>query len=265
MKLSIVIPAYNEEKRIGPTLGAYSSHFEDIRKSSKLDYAIIVVINKSTDKTEAIVKRLQKKNKRISYLHLQEKGKGLAVIEGFKLALKNDSDFIGFVDADMATRPEEYARLLSHLNASNSHGVIACRYRKGAIVSPRPSLQRYLASRGYNLWLRALFLFPYRDTQCGAKIFRRQAIEKIIHELTITKWAFDIDLLYHLKKNSFKIKEVPTVWSDKEYSKINFLEAGPLFALATLRLRLIHSPLKGIVKLYDALPAWLKPFHKKVK
>ncbi|MCU0642375.1 MAG: glycosyltransferase [archaeon] len=264
MKLSIVMPAYNEERRIGPTLSAFSSHFEKIRKEGKLDYAIIVVINKSTDKTEEIVKKLAKKNKRISYVHLQEKGKGLAVREGFKLALKNNSDFIGFVDADLATTPEEYARLASHLYSSMIHdGVIACRYRKGAIVSPRPTFQRYLASRGFNLWLRALFLFPYRDTQCGAKIFKRRAIESIIHNLTITKWAFDVDLLYHLKKANFKVKEVPTCWSDKEYSKINFLEAGPLFALATIRLRLIHSPFRGIIKLYDALPSWLKPFHKK--
>ena len=68
-------------------------------------------------------------------------------------------------------------------------------------------------------------MMPYKDTQCGAKIFKKQAIEKIISKLVITQWAFDVDLLYTLKKSGFRIKEFPTAWSDREYSKINFMKA----------------------------------------
>ena len=103
---------------------------------------------------------------------------------------------------------------------------------------------------------------PYRDTQCGAKIFKREAIEKILHEITITRWAFDVDLLYRLENHGFKIREFPTVWRDKKYSHINFKRAGPLMALAAIRLRIVNSPFKGFMRLYDNLPAGLKIYRK---
>ena len=82
------MPAYNEEKRIGKTLEEYSSFFENLRKSKKIDYEILVVINNTKDNTEKVVKSYSKKNKRIIYLNLVRGGKGYAVIEGFKDALK---------------------------------------------------------------------------------------------------------------------------------------------------------------------------------
>lgn len=256
MNLSIIIPAYNEEKRIGKTLKAYLSHFENLRKMKKLGYNMIVVINNTTDRTEDIVKSFKKTNNRLSYLNLKKGGKGYATIEGFKEALKTNPGLIGFVDADMSTSPEEYSRLLNQLNGYD--GIIASRYLPGAVVSPKPNLPRIIVSRVFNFLIRALFFFPYADTQCGAKIFRKEAIRKIANSLTITKWAFDVDLLYNLRKNKFKIREIPTVWSDKEYSKINFMKAGPFMALAIIRLRLLNSPFNGFVRLYDKMPKWIK-------
>src|SRR3972149_6124201 len=123
MKISIIIPAYNEEKRIGKTLQAYSKHFNSLAKGKNLDYEILVVINNTTDRTEEIVKKIQKKNKRIKYLNLKQGGKGYAIIEGFKDALKRKNELIGFVDSDMSTPPEEYARLA--LQMKNYDGIIA--------------------------------------------------------------------------------------------------------------------------------------------
>jgi glycosyltransferase involved in cell wall biosynthesis len=256
MNLSIIIPAYNEEKRIGKTLKAYLSHFENLRKMRKLDYSLIVVINNTTDRTEEIVKSFRKTSSRLSCLNLKKGGKGYATIEGFREALKMNPDLIGFVDADMSTSPEEYSRLLGKLNGYD--GIIASRYLPGAVVSPKPTLQRIIVSRVFNFLIRTLFFFPYADTQCGAKIFRKEAIRKIANSLIITKWAFDVDLLYNLRKNKFKIREIPTVWSDKEYSKINFMRAGPFMALAIIRLRLLNSPFNSFVKLYDKMPKWIK-------
>ena len=256
MKLSIVIPAYNEEKRIGKTLNSYSKYFNSLVKRDKLDYEILVVINNTTDRTKEIVKKIQKKNRKIRYLDLRQGGKGYAIIEGFKDALKRKNDLIGFVDSDMSTPPEEYARLA--LQMKNYDGIIASRYLPGAIVKPKPTTQRMISSRIYNLWIRALFLMPYHDTQCGAKVFKREAIAKVVGKLIITKWAFDVDLLYNLRKYGFKIKETPTRWSDAAYSKINFLKAGPIMALSMLRLRMLNSPFKGFIKLYGMLPDWMK-------
>lgn len=255
-RLSIVIPAYNEEKRIAGRLEDLSKTFESLRKKGVLDYELLIVINNTKDKTETIVKSYQKRNRNIRYLNLKQGGKGFAIIEGFKDAIKRkDNSFIGFVDSDLSTTGKEYFRLFESLlsNLKDYDGIMASRYLKGAKVFPKPTMRRIIASRVYNLWIRALFLMPYADTQCGAKIFKRAAIEKVANKLIITKWAFDVDLLYNLRKRGFKIKECPTVWSDSDYSKINFMSAGPLMALAMLRLRLLNSPFYFIVGYYDRI------------
>jgi glycosyltransferase involved in cell wall biosynthesis len=260
MKLAIVMPAYNEERRIGRTLGEYSKEFERLRKAKILDYRLIVVINSTTDNTENVVKKYKKLNKRIAYLNLKEGGKGYAVIQGFKEALKSDFDLIGFVDADMSTLPTEYYRLASQIE--HYEGIIASRYLKNARVFPKPTLARRIVSRIYNAFIRILFSFPYRDTQCGAKIFKKYAIEKVINSLFITRWAFDVDLIYNMRKNNFKVKEAPTKWSDSNYSKIHFMRAGPLMALSMIRLRLLNSPLRDFVRVYGFLPDWMKIHNK---
>src|SRR3989338_5096395 len=250
-KASIVIPAYNEEKRIGKTLEAYSDYFETLRKEKKLEYEILIVINNTEDRTEEIVKKFVRKNNRIRYLNFKKGGKGFAVMEGFKDALKRKNNIIGFVDADMATPPEECWKLISSIR--DCGGVIASRYIKGAKVFPKQSIQRIIASRIYNALIRTLLMIPYRDTQCGAKMFRRNAIELTLPCMSMSKWAFDIDLLYNIKKRGFKIREIPTIWSDKNYSKINFLEAGPWMALGVIRLRILNSIFRNFIRIYDNL------------
>lgn len=250
-KISIIMPAYNEEKRIGNTLKAYSSYFEKLKKAGILDYEILVVINGTTDRTEEVVKKYQKDNRKIFCLNLPRGGKGHAIIEGFREALKGNSGLISFLDADMSTKPEEFYNLLKRINGYD--GVIASRYIPGAKINPKPTIGRILVSRIFNLLIRFVLLMPYRDTQCGAKIFKREPLAKTIPNITFSKWAFDVDLLYSFRKKGFMIKEIPTIWGDQMYSKINFAKAGPLMALAIIRLRLMNSPFKFMVKFYDSI------------
>lgn len=247
--VSIVIPAYNEEKRIGKTLDVFGEFFEKIRRDGKIEYELLVVINNTKDRTEEIVKENQRNNSRIRYLNFKRGGKGFAVIEGFKDALKRKNDLIGFVDADLATSPKEFYRLIEHIG--NYDGIIASRYVAGAVIKPKPSLQRLLAKKAFNILVRFLLLIPYRDTQCGAKVFKRRTVQEFVNSITMSQWAFDVDLLYTARKKSFKIREFPTMWADKEYSKINFWRAGPGMAIGVVRLRILNSPYKGLLKIYD--------------
>ncbi|MEK6915182.1 MAG: glycosyltransferase [Nanoarchaeota archaeon] len=248
LSLAIVIPAHNEEKRIENTLKSYFSHFNNLVKTEKLDnFKIIVVVNACTDRTIDIVSKYRKKN--LEILEFIKGGKGFAVIEGFKHALNGDYTHIGFVDADLATTPLEYYRLFTKIKGYD--GIIASRYLHGANLTPRNTLPRIIASRIYNSFIRAILLLPYRDTQCGAKIFRRGAITKILNKVGMTSWAFDIEMLYLLNKKGFRIKEESTVWSNKDYSKINFWKSGPWMALAVLRLRILNSPLRRMIRIYD--------------
>jgi len=249
-KIAIIIPAYNEEKRIAKTLEEYGKFFMNLKKTGKIDSEILVVINNTNDNTEEIVKKYQKKYKIISYLNFKQGGKGFAITEGFKKVLKNEKiKLIGFVDADMATLPSAYYELVKNIGAYD--GIIASRYIPGAKVNPRQSMKRVLVSRVFNFLIRCLFLMNYRDTQCGAKIFKRKTLAQIIEHLGITQWAYDIDLLYQIKRKNLKLREFPTIWSDKEYSKINIKKAGTNMVLGVIRLRILYSPIKSFIKLYD--------------
>jgi len=246
MRVSIVIPAYNEEERIGNTLNEYGRFFKDLKNQGILDFEIVIVINCSTDKTEEIVKKYSKEYKEIVYFVLKEKGKGLAIIEGFKDALTRNNDLIGFVDADLATGPEAFYDLARRIKTSDV--AIASRYVKGAVVHPKQTPKRILMSRVFNILVRTLFFMPYRDTQCGAKLIKRHALERTIDELKITQWAIDINILYALRKKDFRIKEIPTVWSDKSGSKINWKRTSLGMAFAVIRLRIINSPFRRFLK-----------------
>jgi len=242
LTISIVIPAYNEEKRMGRTLDEYLKFFSLMKKQGKIEnFEILVVINNTKDRTEEIIREKQKKFKELKYLNFKQGGKGFAIREGFKDALKRDIDLIGFVDADMATSPEEYFKLAE--NIKNYDGMIASRWMKNS--QSNQSFKRKFLSRGFNIIVRALFLFPYMDTQCGAKVFKRRVIEKVVSELGMTQWAFDINLLYLCRRNRFKIKEYPTIWEDKEGSKIKPSTTIQMFS-GIIRLRLIYSPFEKI-------------------
>jgi len=253
MKISIIIPAYNEEERIGKTLEEYSKFLRDKKKSKDIkDFEIVVVLNGCKDNTLGIVNEYQKKFKEIITINLPQGGKGFAVITGFKEALKRENDLIGFVDADMATPPQSFFDLIKNIGYYD--GAIASRGLKESSVET--SVSRKITNRGFNFLVKVFLFLPYRDTQCGAKIFKREALKNVINDIGITKWAFDVDLLYKLKRKGFKIKEIPTIWYDKAGSKV---EAGKIsrvsiqMLLAIIRLRILYSPFKGMVKIYDKM------------
>lgn len=247
--VSIVVPAYNEEKRISPMLEEYSKYFEEKRKNGEIEYELLVVINNTTDRTEEIVRAYQRMNKRIAYINLKPGGKGFATIQGFKEALRGRWDLIGFVDADMSTLPKDFYDLIENIGSFG--GIIASRYMAGAIIDPKPTRARLFAKGLFNAFTRALLFLPYRDTQCGAKLFKREAVERLIPRLTMSRWAFDVELLYNLGALGFRVREFPTIWSDKAYATINFWQAGPWMALAIIRLRILNSPFRRFVKVYD--------------
>ncbi len=253
MNLSIIIPAHNEEKRIRKTLEEYVTLFKE--KEDVKNFEIIVVANACKDKTVEIVKKFIKKNKEIKILDFEKGGKGFAIKEGFKEALKGKAELIGFVDADNATPAFAFYDLVK--NIDNYDGILGSRYIKNAVLNPKPTFIRFLASRIFNFLVRVLFFLPYHDTQCGAKLFRREVVEKVVPKLSMSQFAFDIDLLYNTRKLGFKIKEHPTFWRDVEYSKIKLKKASVQMFLAIIQLRILNSRLKKNWKFFKPIASTL--------
>jgi len=253
--LSIIIPAYNEEKRIGKTLEAYASYFRDKKNLKEIDdFELLVVLNGCRDNTLKIVNEYKRKFNEINYLDFKKSGKGFAIIEGFKHALSRGFELIGFVDADMATSPESFYDLVKKIKGYE--GAIASRGLRESSV--KTSFARKLTNRGFNFVVRIFLFLPFKDTQCGAKLFKKEALSEIINDLGITAWAFDIDLLYRLIKKGFRIKEIPTIWEDKAGSKLDLVVIPFKMFSSIVRLRILNSPLKFIIRLYDKLPEKMK-------
>lgn len=222
-KVSIVIPAYNEQDRIGATLEAYCTFFDERKAQGHLaDYECLVVLNGCKDATAQAVVCEQERFSTIRMIDLAQAGKGLAIREGFKDALTRDNHLIGFVDADMATEPQHFYALIERLKFStDAAGVFASRYMHHArIFPPRPAIKRWGSKIVYESLVTVLTGMRYADYQCGAKLFRREALECVVPHLTVDQWACDVEMLYVCKRKKLPLNEVPTVWYDRAGSKL---------------------------------------------
>lgn len=207
--ISIVIPAFNEEKRISPTIEAYCSEFKE-------PFECIVVLNGCTDNTLGVVQSFDKKFPgKLKIINISEAiGKGGAITRGFSEAT---GEIIGFVDADLATPVKDTIQLIAILRQKNVDGVIASRLYPGSQVHGRGIL-RTIVSKTFAAFTRFLFDISYKDTQCGAKFFTRSAITRMLPEITAKDMTIDVDLLMAAHKHHLKIIEVPTEWFDRSSS-----------------------------------------------
>jgi dolichol-phosphate mannosyltransferase len=233
--LRIVIPAYDEEARIAPTLADYCETFAGVA-------SIVVVANGCSDGTAAVVRELADRYDNLALIDIPSAiGKGGAVRVGLATG---DEAYAGFVDADGSTSAAEFARLFAALQRSGSDAVVGSRWMPGARIEPPQPASRRLASRVFNAIVRTLFGLSLRDTQCGAKVFRREALSRVLGKLEIADFAFDIEVLWRLKMAGCTLSEVPTAWSDRAAgTKIQLGRSSWSMLKSVLRLRLRETPL----------------------
>jgi glycosyltransferase involved in cell wall biosynthesis len=249
--LLLLIPAYNEEDRIEPVLRDYATYFS---KAYRGDFQLVVILNGCSDNTLGVVKRVAAEHIQVSWLEFPGPiGKGGALIEGLRLAPLGD--LIGYVDADGATSPKAYMDLVRLRDQADC--VIGSRWLPGSVLRQEQTNRRQLASRVFHAIVQSLFWLNVRDTQCGAKLMRRQVVEKIHPSLRIADMAFDINLLYAIKRAGFKILEVPTEWTDKMGSKVVLGRTSLTMLLSVLRLRLVYSPLHPLLRWLRPVETWI--------
>jgi glycosyltransferase involved in cell wall biosynthesis len=250
--LLLLIPAYNEENRIEPVLRDYGRYFQQEYHGK---FQLVVVLNGCKDNTIGVVQKVATDYPFISFLDFPEAiGKGGALIEGLKLAPL--AELIGYVDADGATPPRAFHDLVR--KSGEADCVIGSRWLPESILHVEQTDRRRFASRVFHFIVELSFRMHIKDTQCGAKVMRRQAVEKIHSALRIADMAFDINLLYSLKREGFRVLEVPTEWTDKIGSKVTLFRTSLTMFLSVVRIRLIYLPrLYKLLRPLRPLETWI--------
>ncbi|MDE1865501.1 MAG: glycosyltransferase [Candidatus Micrarchaeota archaeon] len=255
--MCLVIPAYNEEKRISHTLGMISESL--LRRYGRMK---VIVAVQGSDRTMDIVKGLSRKNSRIVPLDCRgTSGKGINLIRGFGAALAARPEIVGFADADASVHPGQLEKMIEALRSDDVQGVIASRYVSGSKIVGHMPMSRWVASRGYNLMVRLLFGLGFSDTQCGAKFFRASALRSIMKKVNLTEMSFDVNLLYEMKMQNLPVEEVPiTYYVKNEGSKVRVGRQIPKMFVVTLSYRITRSPFGMLFPVWfrSAVYRWVK-------
>jgi glycosyltransferase involved in cell wall biosynthesis len=242
--LSIVVPAYNEEHRIAPTLARLSAHLS----SQAMSWEIVVVDDGSRDATCAVVEAAMA---RIPNLRLvrqtPNRGKGAAVRLGM---LEARGQIRVMSDADGSMPPEQLPRLLAPILACTADIAIGSRYAEGARSNIKQPWYRIAWSRLANLVIQRSLVPGVRDTQCGFKAFTAETARALFGVGRIDGWAFDLEILALARRTGFAIAEVGVEWTDDRRSRVNPLR--DMWKVMREALTIRKNLRRGV---YNALPA----------
>jgi dolichyl-phosphate beta-glucosyltransferase len=238
--LSVVVPAWNEEKRLRPTLERLHEYY------SSQPYAceVIVVSDGSSDATGQITAEYGANHHEIRLIEYKpNRGKGYAVRTGISAAR---GELILFCDADLATPQEETEKLLKHIDDGADIAIGSRPLRESALEVRQP-LYRELLGRMFNKAVQTIGIKGIDDTQCGFKMFRRSVAHDIFHRCEVDGFGFDFEALMIARDLGYRIDEVPIRWRHMEGSKVSLVRDGTrmLWDLIKLRLKGRRRRLEG--------------------
>jgi glycosyltransferase involved in cell wall biosynthesis len=220
-----VIPAYNEEKRLPPTLAAVLSYVE---ASPFSDAEIVVVDDGSRDQTAEVVETLGRQTSRLRLLRNPgNRGKGYSVRNGM---LEARGEWILFSDADLSAPIEELAKLIDAAKAKNARIAIGSRALDRSLIGVHQSRWREVSGIVFNVVMRALTGLPFADTQCGFKLYHREAARIVFSRQRLEGFGFDVEDLYIARVKGIPTVEVPVRWNNVEGTKVGFLHGARSFS-----------------------------------
>ncbi|HXM58437.1 MAG TPA: dolichyl-phosphate beta-glucosyltransferase [Candidatus Dormibacteraeota bacterium] len=223
--LSVVIPAYNEERRLPPTLHLVAAHLRERGRP----FEVVVADDGSQDATAALAGQA---GPEVRVLRLPHRGKGGAVKAGVLAAA---GELVLVTDADLSTPIVELDRLVAALDRCEV--AIGSRHVAGSIVSVRQRLDRRVMGRAFNLLVQALLLPGLRDTQCGVKLFRRDVALAVFERCRADGFAFDVEALSLARRLGYRVAEVPVEWRNSPDSRVRPLLDVPRMFLELLAIR----------------------------
>ena len=232
LSLSIVIPAFNEERRLPQTLARL---LEFVGRGGFSSAEILVVNDGSSDGTASVVSAAAKADARIRLLNNPgNRGKGYAVRHGLQQARL---DWVLMTDADLSAPIEEFDKLWASVQSADADGAIGSRAIDRSLIGVRQPAFREFSGKVFNFLMRSVTGLPYKDTQCGFKLFSRDAARCVAARQLSDGFGFDVEILYIAKKHGFRIVETPVRWDNSEGSKVSLWNGIAAFA-DPLRVRL---------------------------
>jgi glycosyltransferase involved in cell wall biosynthesis len=199
-----VLPVYNEERILEQSVNTLVGY---LRATYPFPWRIVIADNASTDGTCALARRLSVREPQVSVLHLDRKGRGLALRTAW---LASDADILVYMDIDLSTGLAAVLPLVAPL--VTGHAQIAIGSRLSPQSHTTRQWKREFLSRGYNLLIRAAFRTRFRDAQCGFKAIRADAAHALLPLVEDTGWFFDTELLLLAERNGMRVVEVPVDW-----------------------------------------------------
>jgi len=231
LELSVIIPAYNEAERIGPTLEAISSYLN----AHNASYEIIVVNDGSCDDTEGIVQKYVQADSRIKLVgYAPNRGKGYAVRTG---VLEARAKEVLFTDADLATPIEELEKLRKTAD-DGYEVVIGSRTLKDSVIIGWRPWHREISGKVFNALIRLLGVSGIRDTQCGFKYFRDGVAEEIFSRVRLDGFGFDVEALWIAYRLGYRVAEVGVHWNNSPATKVSLLRHTLPMVLEVIKVRI---------------------------
>lgn len=228
--LSVVVPAYREERRIGFTVARLVKYF----RSRRMRFEVIVVNDGSPDDTVGAAGSAAKRLREVRVIsYARNRGKGGALRAG--IAATKGSRVL-FLDADLSTKPEEWPKLEKRLDRG-ADLAIGSRKMAGAHLVQRQPFWREAMGKVFT-WIVRRLLVDVSDATCGFKALRGDAARSLFRDSVLDDWSFDAEILYLAARRGMRIDEVPVVWKDNPASKVRIVSAtlGALSGLARIRL-----------------------------
>lgn len=228
--ISVIIPAYNEEARIQPTVERISSYLQE----NFSEFEIIVVDDGSSDSTLTVIQNLSNKFPNIRLIHYPgNSGKGYAIKTG---VLSSSGKFLLTCDADLSTPIEELEKLMPFIH-KDFDIVIGSRGLQESDIIVRQPWYRQRMGKIFNILVRILVLRGLKDTQCGFKLFRGDTARKLFKKSHINGFSFDVEILFLAEKEGYRIKEVPVRWLNSPNSKVKIIHDSMNMFLELFRIR----------------------------
>jgi len=231
--ISVVVPAYNEEKRIRGSLIEACSFLDN----TPLDYEMIVVDDGSSDRTSEVVRDLSSDTPNLKLVRYgKNRGKGYALRTGV-LATKGDPVLV--MDADLSTPMEELWKLMPYLTEGRAHVAIGSRALALSDIIRKQPWWRQGMGKIFNYIVRVLVIGGFSDTQCGFKLFTGNVARELFRQATIDRFAYDVEILALAARKGYRIAEVPIRWINSPESKVNPVKDSLRMLADILRIRIL--------------------------